>query len=389
MGNCSRCVDMPKRFTHISLWNWRNFQRVDMDLQARVFLVGPNASGKSNFLDVFKFLRDIVSVGGGFQGAVKERGGVSSLRALSARKYSDIGIMVRLGNAERDDLWEYELTFRQDERNLPVIAKERVARCGNEVIARPSAQDEEDPERLTQTYLEQVNVNKDFREVADFLKTTRYLHLVPQLVREPDRSVGYKNDPYGSDFLKQVMGRSKEERDSMLRRIERALSVAVPQLSEIKVEFDSIGKPHLYGRYKHWKPQEAWQTEQQLSDGTLRLLGILWALLDDGGPLLLEEPELSLHPAIIRYVPQIFSRVQLKSDRQILISTHSSELLQDEGIGLDEVLLLRPSEEGTTVVSAGNIEEIDDLLKGGLSLADVVIPKTCPGDTAELAWFGE
>ncbi|HQC34918.1 MAG TPA: AAA family ATPase, partial [Methanoculleus sp.] len=167
---------MPKRFTHISLWNWRNFQRVDMDLQARVFLVGPNASGKSNFLDVFKFLRDIVSVGGGFQGAVKERGGVSSLRALSARKYSDIGIMVRLGNAERDDLWEYELTFRQDERNLPVIAKERVARCGNEVIARPSAQDEEDPERLTQTYLEQVNVNKDFREVADFLKTTRYLH---------------------------------------------------------------------------------------------------------------------------------------------------------------------------------------------------------------------
>jgi len=389
MGNCSRSAGRPEKFTHISLWNWRNFQRVDVDLQDRVFLVGPNASGKSNFLDAFRFLHDIVSVGGGFQGAVKQRGGVSSLRALSARRYPDIGVMVRLGNVECGDLWEYELTFGQDEHNQPVIAKERVARCGDEVIARPSEQDEEDPERLTQTYLEQVNVNKEFREVADFLKNIRYLHLVPQLVREPDRSVGHKNDPYGGDFLEQVMSRSEEERDSMLDRIERTLNVAVPQLREIKVEFDSKGKPHLCGRYKHWRPQGAWQTEQQLSDGTLRLIGLLWALLDGGGPLLLEEPELSLHPAIIRYIPQMFSRVQLTSERQVLVSTHSSELLQDEGIGLDEVLLLRPSEEGTTVTPAGDIEEIDDLLKGGLSLADVVVPKTCPGDTAELARFGE
>ena len=389
MENRSRRVEKPDRFTHISLWNWRNFQRVEVDLQDRVFLVGPNASGKSNFLDAFRFLHDIVSVGGGFQGAVKQRGGVSSLRALSARRHPNVGLMVRLGSAECDDLWEYELSFGQDERNQPVIVKERVTRCGDEVIARPSEQDEEDPERLTQTYLEQVNVNKEFREIADFLKTIRYLHLIPQLVREPERSVGYKNDPYGGDFLEQIMSRSEEERDSMLGRIEGALNVAVPQLREIKVEFDSKGKPHLCGRYKHWRPQGAWQTEQQLSDGTLRLIGLLWALLDDGGPLLLEEPELSLHPAIIRYIPQMFSRVQLTNDRQVLVSTHSPELLQDEGIGLDEVLLLRPSEEGTTVTPAGDIEEIDDLLKNGLSLADVVIPKTCPGDTAELARFGE
>lgn len=65
------------------------------------------------------------------------------------------------------------------------------------MIAHPSEQDEEDPERLTQTYLEQVNVNKSFRGVADFLKTICYLHLVPRLAREPDRSAGYRNDPCG------------------------------------------------------------------------------------------------------------------------------------------------------------------------------------------------
>ena len=54
----------------IKLKNWKNFQNVDVKLKERVFVVGPNASGKSNFLDVFRFLRDIAKPGGGLQKAV-------------------------------------------------------------------------------------------------------------------------------------------------------------------------------------------------------------------------------------------------------------------------------------------------------------------------------
>src|SRR5436190_20174874 len=100
-----------QRFTHIDLENWRNFARVQVDLQRRVFLVGPNASGKSNFLDVFRFLHDIVSVGGGFQEAVRRRGGVSSLRCLSARRNSELVLRVRLGNEDELSVWDYELHF--------------------------------------------------------------------------------------------------------------------------------------------------------------------------------------------------------------------------------------------------------------------------------------
>src|SRR2546426_12618281 len=93
------------RFTHIDLENWRNFARVQVELQRRVLLVGPNASGKSNFLDVFRFLHDIVSVGGGFQEAVRRRGGVSSLRCLAARRYPDLVIRTRLGTDESVSAW--------------------------------------------------------------------------------------------------------------------------------------------------------------------------------------------------------------------------------------------------------------------------------------------
>jgi predicted ATPase len=140
----------------------------------------------------------------------------------------------------------------------------------------------------------------------------------------------------------------------------------------------------------HWRPQSTWQQEDQFSDGTLRLMGLLWAALDGTGPLLLEEPELSLHPEFVRFIPQVFARLQRRSGRQVLVSTHSPDLLQDDGIGLDEVLLLLPSEEGTQVQPAGSFRDIRALLERGLSMAEAVLPKTAPQKMEQLLFaFGD
>ena len=377
------------RFRSLRLQNWKNFARVEVAIQERVFLVGPNASGKSNFLDVFRFLRDLASTGGGFQEAIGHRGGVSAIRCLAARRYPDVEIRVEIGRANGGHRWVYELTFHQDNQGRPLVRQERVLRDGEELLNRPSPEDRDDPARLTQTSLEQVNVNQPFRDLATFFASIRYLHIVPQLVREPDRSVGRSNDPFGGDFLEQVAKTQERTRNARLRRIQTALRVAVPQLEEIELWRDTRGTPHLRGKYQHWRPQGAWQTEEQFSDGTLRLMGLLWVIMEKQGPLLLEEPELSLHPEIVRLLPQMLARVQRQSGRQILLSTHSPELLRDEGIGLDEVLLLLPGTEGTDVTPASSHREIRDLLQGGLSLADAVIPRTRPEQAGQLTLFGD
>ena len=377
------------RFTHIKLGNWRNFAQVDVDLERRGFLIGPNASGKSNFLDVFRFLSDLVSVGGGLQEAVRKRGGVSSLRCLAARRYSDIVMCICVGSDENLHAWEYELHFSQDNLRRPIVKFERVARNGSDILKRLDDKDKLDSERLKQTYIEQVYANQPFREVANFFSTVRYLHIVPQLVRDPDRSIGRREDPFGGNFLEHIAGTPDKTRNSRLKRIVNALRVAVPQLKELELWRDVRGTPHLRGKHVHWRPQGAWQTEDQFSDGTLRLLGLLWATLDGSGPLLLEEPELSLHPEVIRFIPQMFARIQGRSGRQVLISTHSSDLLRDDGIGLDEALLLQPSGEGTTVQTAASFSEIKALLEGGMSLADAVIPRTRPENVEQLMLFGE
>ncbi|HPD07553.1 MAG TPA: AAA family ATPase [Candidatus Bipolaricaulis sp.] len=371
----------------LTLQNWKNFGQAEVEIHDRLFLVGPNASGKSNFLDAFRFLRDLASTGGGFQEAVRRRGGVTAIRCLAARRDSDVAIGVVVGSDAEQ--WQYELSFNQDKQHRLVVRQETVRRGAEPLLERPTAEDRSDPIRLTQTYLEQVNVNQPFRALASFFASIRYLHIVPQLVREPDRSVGRTNDPFGGDFLEQVANTPERTQKARLRRIQEALRVAVPQLQEIELWRDNRGTPHLRGKYQHWRPQGAWQTEDQFSDGTLRLLGLLWAADDEGGPLLLEEPELSLHPEIVGVLPQLFARVQRRSGRQIFLSTHSPDLLRDEGIGLDEVLLLVPKSEGTEITTAGSHQDIRDLLEGGLSLADAVMPRTKPNDAVQLALFGE
>ncbi len=379
----------PLRFSSVRLKNWKNFAASDVAIANRVFLVGPNAAGKSNFLDIFRFLRDLASPGGGFQEAIRRRAGVSAIRCLAARRYPDIEIRVALQPPAAAPKWEYELGFNQDPQRRARITKEKVIRNGETLLARPNNDDEQDPARLTQTHLEQVNVNRSFRELVSFFESIRYLHIVPQLVREPDRSVGRPDDPYGGDFLEQIAKTPERTRTARMKTIRDALRVAVPQLTEIDLKRDERGTPHLRGRYEHWRPQGAWQTEEQFSDGTLRLMGLLWVALEGGGPLLLEEPELSLHPEIVRFLPQMFARVQRRTGRQIILSTHSSDLLRDEGIGLDEVLLLRPGSEGTEVTPASALGEIHDLLQGGVTLAEAVIPKTRPDRAEQLTLFGD
>ena len=381
------------RFTHLSLENWRNFARVDVDLASRVFLAGPNASGKSNLLDVFRFLHDLASIGGGFQSAVRKRRGVTQLRCLSAQRNPEIGIRVSIGTGGGTgvprEAWEYEIRFTQDKQGRPILRKERVAKAGKVLLERPRSQDRADPERLTQTYLEQVNANQRFRALADFFQGIRYLHIVPELVREPGRSTGRRNDPYGGDFLEQIARTPEKMRAERLRRIREALSMAIPQLCELELWLDARGSPHLRGKCEHWRPARAWQTEEEFSNGTLRLLGLLWVALDGAGPLLLEEPELSLHSEVVGYLPQMLARMQSRSGRQIFVSTHAAEILRDPGLGLNELLLLSPEKKGTDVQPASAFREIPDLLKGGVSLADAAIPRTRPDKVEQLALFGE
>ena len=358
--------------------NWRNFQQADVLLRERQFIVGPNASGKSNLLDIVRFLRDIVKIdGGGFQKAVKDRGGVSKIRCLAARQAPEVGIEIHLADTpDAFPTWRYALEFRQEPRGYrrPFLTYERVWKNGTQILNRPDAEDEKDSEQLTQTFLEQINVNTEFREIAEFFRSVTYLHLVPQLLRFADSIRGnvVEEDPFGQGFLERIAKAHERTRRSRLKKIENALKIAVPQLQQLEFLRDEVGRPHLRANYEHWRSKGGWQQEDQFSDGTLRLLGLLWALLESNSVLLLEEPELSLNAGIVSQLAPLISRMQKSSPcQQVFVSTHSDALLTDAGIDGREVLVLKPAREGTTVERASDIEEVRALLEAGLTVGEV------------------
>lgn len=372
------------RFSRLELRNWRNFKAVEVPLARRSFIVGPNAIGKSNLLDALRFLRDIAQEGGGLAKAVELRGGLAAVRTLHAKKVSDVLVGVDVVDDEGLG-WRYEVIFNRESNTStrPVVIGENVWRLTRDgksepLLTRPDKDDKPDRERLTQTALQQTTANQAFRELAEFLRTVTYVHLVPQLIREEQAPSSGRlgPDPFGRDLLERIRATPPKFRRGRLNRIQRVLWVVAPQLEDLAFEVDKLtGRPHLTAKFQHWRAQGARLRERQFSDGTLRLIGLLWTMQEKAGPLLLEEPELSLHSGIItRLAPFIHRAQNAANGRQVILSTHSEHLLSDPGISPEEIFLVQPASGGSLVTAGAHHRQIQRLMAGGLLASEAVLP---------------
>ncbi|MFZ4437418.1 MAG: AAA family ATPase [Syntrophales bacterium] len=377
----------------LKLKNWRNFHEAEITLAQTSYVIGPNASGKSNLLDVLRFLREVCKpAGGGLQKAVKDRGGITKLRCLHARRDPEVKIEVFFGDPVDESLpsWRYVLGFKSEGKGAQrlLVSHEEVWKDKTRILCRPDNADIADDRLLTETHLEQTRASAKFREIVDFFSSITYLHLVPQLLKYGDKIGGNRleDDPFGQGFIERLAKCQVRTRTARLKKINEALSAAVPQFKELRFEQDKVtGMWHLEARYAHHRPNAGWQREDQFSDGTLRLLGILWSLLEGNSLLLIEEPELSLHQAVVEQLPAIVDRIQRagkQQRRQIIISSHSEALLSNKGIDARSIVVLETTQEGTTPRTVNDEERIG--IEAGLSVAEVVLPQTRPKKIEQL-----
>ena len=128
-------------------------------------------------------------------------------------------------------MWRYRLVFKQD-NNRPILSEEKVWDSNdNPILIRPDEDDEGEMARaLRQTQLEQVFANKEFREVADFFRSIKYSHIVPQLVRDPDSTTTIDNDPFGSDFLDRIATMQQKDQRCALASNSKGLESDSPQV---------------------------------------------------------------------------------------------------------------------------------------------------------------
>ena len=376
------------QITHVTAHNWRNFKNLDFAVADRLLIVGPNAAGKSNLLDLFRFLGDISRKGGGLAAALEARGGLSRARCLFARNNhkGELAIMVDLRDGE--DEWCYELAIKGKKggHNRSTVVREIVTRNGRELLSRPDANDDRDPDQLTQTHLEQISANREFRPIAEYFAKVNYFHLVPQMIRYPQAG-GASPRVFGSSMIADMNATPVRTRQAWFRRIERALQSAVPGFETLRLEVDKAGQPHLIAGYRNWRRNPSEQNETDFSDGTLRLIGLLWTIISspaNGGVLLLEEPELSLNAAVVQKLASLLAMAQRGTSMQVILSTHSPELLDDEGIRPGEVLVLQVTSDATVANQLSEIAEVEAQISADLPLSEVVAELINPGDLTGL-----
>jgi predicted ATPase len=190
---------------------------------------------------------------------------------------------------------------------------------------------------------------EEFRSLFDFISGMRFYSIVPMRLREtqgPDPGSYLKRDgSNGAAILKRV----EQERPETYDRICRLLAKAVPGIE--RVEYRTLGKGDTLEFKQQVGAQHPWTFDAlNMSDGTLRILGLLLAIFQPGpvSAIAVEEPEATVHPAIADLLVEVLRDAAF--ERQVIITTHSPDLLDNELIA-DEELRVVTSHQHATVIA--------------------------------------
>lgn len=384
------------KVSRIRLRNWRNFRDVEIpDLPNIAYLVGPNASGKSNLLDALSFIRDIANtLGGGIQQAVYKRGGMKKLRCLYAENNAHVEIEIDVSDEDENLLWTYSLSFGSSDKNpnAPRIKSESVTDYSTgkpqELIA-PRYENDLDADKYQQTCLEPSLGNQRFRVLAEYLGHISYFQLIPQMLKLHSQMGGMmlKGGPFGQSLIDRMSSTDSDIRASILNKIEASLKDIIPQLEEFGFGKDEFtGKPHLHLKFDHGELNGAIQREDQISDGILRLIAILWTCYEFSKyPVLIEEPELSLSNGILEDLHCVFvqSLGQSQDGGQFFLSTHNRSLLSNPGINTRSFVVIEPGKKGSHARKASESELL--VIESGFPASEAIL-NTVENSTKITSW---
>ncbi len=355
--------------TRVSLQNYKSIAACDVQLYPLTFLVGPNGSGKSNFLDALHFVTDALRTS--LEHALRNRGGINEVRRRSGGRPTHFALRLnfllpsglsghyafRIGARPRGG---YEV--QQEECVLgtsSVFASAHFNVSAGQVTSTsakvaPAA-------AVDRLYLVNASGLAEFRPVYEAFSHMGFYNLNPDRIRDlqpPDAGELLTRD--GSN-LASVLAQLHHRNAGTKRRVEEYLAKIVPGVRSVDAK--TVGpKETLEFRQQVVGSKDPWRfLAANMSDGTLRALGILVALFQAGNgsgspiPLVgIEEPEVALHPAAAGVLLDSLRDASLNT--QVLVTSHSPDLLDDPQLDTDSILAVI-ADEGVTKI--GPVDEVN------------------------------
>lgn len=422
------------KLTHIAITNWRNFAHIEFDLSSRLFVVGPNSSGKTNLLAALRFLSDVARLG---LAAASEDWGGPERYVRSGTDSASFAVTVDVDTREVTyDLSLRKVTVVEDfvggemrmrplkagipagllEADQPRILQPRVAtkptsfsfeELATMEIANPLDEHQLEDEGVESVsdyvsdyvFVEDEKLLIDGEDVTgapgtkrvvgsalsirNMLSGIRYIHPNPKKMLE--RADRYDPD-HGTGFFQHAGRFSDQQLDAVVDRIRPIMAAVVPEIPNLSYQRMGLGTEVVFYSDTPVRGASGVYSHEQFSEGTLRLLGMLFDLATlprATSIVLIEEPETFLQASVVRSLPSLLAEVAMNRDIQMVISTHSPELIDSELVLPSQVLMLRSKNDATTgeLLSQSNDPRIRAVVGAGLPKSqgiDAVNGRTIP-----------
>jgi predicted ATPase len=357
----------------LSVSNFRSLgEGVSLEFDRFTALVGPNGSGKSNLVEALRFVSDAMQMG--LPGAVTHRNGIGAVRRWSGGHPFNVSIRLDLVlDAGRPASYAFELQGDSAEE-YKVQSEEAQVWDGAQQVQFKTKGGKwiEGPAGLTPPLddkslaLSIIGGDTRFQPLVHALQQMAVYAIFPDTLRAPQKYSPIKPmDRHGSNWASILKDQPKQ---SWKPELVSALHKLTGDTEDIKV---SQAASYLVVQFRHTSPNRKlkWFDAAQESDGTLRVAGIVTALLQEPPtPVIgIEEPELTVHPGAI---PLLYDFLKQASERsQVIVTTHSPELL--DLIDPQHVRVVARGPEGTTVAPMAAAQR-DAVRQGLLTLGEVL-----------------
>ena len=366
------------RLKTVRIQHYKSLNDVTVHLHPGVtVIVGPNGVGKSNFVDVFRFLHDAVA--SNLDDAIRKREGIVRLLQYYKTRPSDIYLnftfkddreefeyYLRLGGKGNGDWYIVRESLSPLETAEPIEYGMRYVRESSEKLIVDQDEIKGFPEHrlalgmlLRQIQDPQPEKN-DFRLRSIFLgfriirEVSHWSHctIYPNILKKPanpDRS-RLALEESGENWATVI----KSAKPAVMERIYEAMQAVLPDFRHVKVE--TVGS-YLIPRFFFASGEETIAFDPiQLSDGTLRLFGILLAAYQQPPPrlLVIEEPEQTIYPGALAVLADVFS--EISETTQVIITTHSPHLISHFTVIASVAQAKRAEKQGADAVVAEGTE---------------------------------
>lgn len=359
----------------VSARNFRSISHATANLDRLTVLVGRNASGKSNFLDILRFIRDAFRFD--LDAAISMRHGLTAIHHEPDPEATDeieVGLSATINpysspssidlqysfsvSTSADDghevrhehvkIWQTDSNaptaeFRIEKGNLvqpstPLTGSRQQRLFDDDEFTDFDSRDLALPTlmrlirgRVVHQSSSTMDARFIYRALTDLYRQMmdlRFYHMFPNTIREPQKlSNTILLDENASNLASVLRAMERRDRDPSPRmsRLREYLARLIPGISDLEV---SAAGGYLIVRLKHDSlPGHPWIDLSLESDGTVRLLGLLTALNQRRKPSLIgiEEPELTVHPGALSTLADVLHEAALTS--QLLITTHSPDFI--------------------------------------------------------------